>query len=168
MNRRSALACSAFIWGALAMTTLFLLQRPTVSADSNAALAPYGMLDTEWTVTVQNLEGVVVVSGDKKTTVELEFGHKCVAGRAISSIGKDSQRVLVRTEMESRPGVISLSEEKVLPCPLDTLFWMGYQQYLLAAERYSQLEAERLASETQVEKDRRVVRRLLDERLTRK
>jgi len=143
----------------------------TASTDTRTetVLPRMGMMRAPTDVTVVNLTPIRYakdVAGSNQQGYWLSYGERCFMRRsaAFVAVGVDGQRVLVLSR-QTDPGY--LPTEGSAYCTQETLFWIGYQQFLLSAEAYRNAEREKLVQETAEQRDKRVIRQLLDGQLAR-
>jgi hypothetical protein len=137
-------------------------------ARTEAIVPQMGMMRSGQNVMVVNPDPVSIDTyGSALGTVKLTYGEKCYmfTGAPFVAIGVDGQRVLVRSRVR---GPHQLYDEGRPVCSGDVLFWVGYQEYLLSAEAYDKAQLEKRARENADDRDRRVIRLLLDQQLARK
>lgn len=165
MNKKAAIVIMTL--GVVLVISAFALMS-AADANTEPILPQMGMMRDSMNVTVVNLTPVRVETyGVALGHVTLESGEKCYMfkGAPFLAVGVDGQRVLVRSRVR---GPHQLYDEGAPVCSGDVLFWVGYQQYLLSAQAYRDAERKKLAEESAAERDRRVIRRLLDEELASK
>jgi hypothetical protein len=161
---------STFVLSLIAVCIGVSMLMPTHAKDANAdpVLPTMGMMLSGKNVTVVNPIPVTVASyGVALGTVTLSYGEKCYMfkGAPFVAVGVDGKRVLVRSRVQ---GPHYLYDEGAPVCSGDVLFWVDYQQYLLSAQAYQEANRDKIAQQSSDDRDRRIIRRLLDEELAAK
>jgi hypothetical protein len=145
-----------------------LVTMARADAQPEALLPQMGMMRSSQNVTMVNLEPVrVEIAAGSALPITLRYGEQCYMpkGTPFVAVGVDGDRVLVRSR---QTGPIYLYDEGLPKCNDQALFWVHKQQFILAAAEYQRAEQARTAALTEADRDRRIIRRLLDEQLARK
>lgn len=169
MNRRAIGGLVVLVLGSLVLICGFVRMAAT-EPRTGSVLPQFGLMRQGTEVTIVNLRPIRYarnISGSDQAGLWLNYGDRCFMRNesVLVAIGVDGQRVLVRSR-QSDPGY--LPSDGAPYCTEETLFWVGYQQFLLSAEAYRKTEQKKQTAETGTERDKRIIRKLLDDQLARK
>ncbi len=145
-------------------------------AASPGALPPMGLMVSSRAVTAVNLAPVYIEyrSGPspydgmpRQYQMQLAYGDRCWmrGDSTFMLVGRQDERVLVRS-LQTMIG--TLPDDGPVLCNDQVYFWVTATEFTKASEAYVAAERQKRRNETPEERDKRIIRRLLDEQYDRK